>query len=91
MIKNRYKTICSKQKKLYPQIKSEDLLMKSYLEIPTSTCLEREAKEEVEDKEEGEEIEEIEEREDEKTPHVTEIKTEHKSQPEMSGQPSEYE
>lgn len=39
MIKNRYKTIISKQKKLYPHIKSEDQLIRSYAEPSAAVVL----------------------------------------------------
>lgn len=37
MIKNRYKTIISKQKRLFPHIKSDDQLIRFYGEAPTTT------------------------------------------------------
>ncbi len=37
MIKNRYKTIVSKQKRLFPHIKSDEQLIRYYGEAPTTT------------------------------------------------------
>lgn len=37
MVKNRFKTIYSRQKKLYPSLKSEDLLIKSFIDPPSTT------------------------------------------------------
>jgi hypothetical protein len=39
MIKNRYKTLISKQRKLHPQMKSEDQLIRSYSELSSGTIL----------------------------------------------------